>query len=81
LRITDEILPADDHEQRQHDSQNGVLVLDHSTLLLIGPLIGTHLALTAAFGRTRTMWGWLDRCTSCAAFWAGADFASAMDAA
>jgi len=34
-------------------------------LVLIGLWFGTHLALaTAAFGRTRPMWGRLDRCTS-----------------
>ena len=42
LRIADEILPADHDEQRQHDGEDGVLVLVHSTLLrrVFGRLCG-----------------------------------------
>src|SRR5271166_1483976 len=87
LRIANEILPADDDEQRQHNGQNGVLVLDHSMLVLTGPLFGTHLALApASLGPTRPMWGQRARCTSSTAAFAGAAFAGvtftgAMDAA
>src|SRR5262249_3232469 len=41
LRIADEILPTKNHEQRQHDGQNGVLVLAHSMLVLNGPFFGS----------------------------------------
>ncbi len=34
LRIADEILPADHHDERQHDGNDGVLVLAHSVLVL-----------------------------------------------
>ena len=46
LRIADEILPADDDDERQHDGEDGVLVLDHSALLrrLFGRLCGRRLA-------------------------------------
>src|SRR6516225_1688489 len=82
LRIADEILPANDHEQRQHDGQNGVLVLAHSMLVLTGPLFGIRLALApAAFGPTRPMWGQCVRCTSSAAAFAGAAFTGGVDAA
>ena len=33
LRVADEILPADHDEQRQHDGEDGVLVLDHAKLV------------------------------------------------
>ena len=33
LRIADEILPADDDDQRQHDGKDGVLVIAHSMLM------------------------------------------------
>src|SRR5215472_16749986 len=39
LRIADEILPADNHDDRQHHGQNGVLVLSHSMLVLTGPVL------------------------------------------
>ena len=32
LRIADEILPADDDDERQHDGEDGVSVLGHSEL-------------------------------------------------
>jgi len=34
LRIADEVLPADHHQQRQHDSNDGVLVIAHSMLCI-----------------------------------------------
>ncbi len=42
LRIADEILPADHDDQRQHDGNDGVLVLAHSMLM--------HYAVFGAVG-------------------------------
>jgi hypothetical protein len=53
-------------------------MLDHSMLARTGTLFGTHLVLAVTgFGRTRTMWGRLDFCTSCYT----APFAGAVDMA
>src|SRR5262249_3307195 len=87
LRIANEILPANNHEQRQHDGQNGVLVLAHSMLVVAVPFFAIHLALAPAlFAPTRPMWGHGARCTSSTAAVAGATFADgpftgAMDTA
>ena len=43
LRVADEILPADDDDERQHDGKDGVLILAHYLLLcssLWGPDLG-----------------------------------------